>query len=58
MKRQPTEWEKILQTISPIGINLQNIVAAHAAQYQKNEQPKSKSGQKTKTDISPKKTYK
>ena len=30
--------------------------AAHAAQYQKNKQPNQKMGQRTKADISPKKT--
>ena len=30
------------------GINLKNIQAAHAAQYQKNKQPNNKMGQRTK----------
>ena len=36
-------------------INFQNIQAAHTTQYQKTTQ--SKNGEKTQTDISPKKTY-
>ena len=44
MKRQPTEWEKILQTISPIGINLQNIQMAHTGKYQRNRQPNQEMG--------------
>jgi len=33
------------------GTNLQNIKAAHTAQYQKNEQPSQKVGQRTKQTI-------
>ena len=36
-KRQPSEWEKILQ-MKQQRINLQNIQTAHRAQYQKNKQ--------------------
>ena len=33
VKRQPSEWEKIIAQ----RINLKNIQAAHVAQYQKNK---------------------
>ena len=36
MKRQPSEWEKIFANKATDRINLQNIQAAHTAQYQKN----------------------
>ena len=39
MKRQPSEWEKIFKMKQLRKGNLQNIQAAHAAQYQKNKQP-------------------
>ena len=38
-------------------INLQNIQAAHAAQYQKKKWPNQKNEPKNSTEISPKKTY-
>ena len=38
-------------------INLKNIQATPAAQFQKNKWPNQKNGPKNKTDISPKKTY-
>ena len=38
VKTQPSEWEKIANEASDKKNNLQNIQAAHAAQYQKNEQ--------------------
>ena len=37
VKRQPSEWEKIANEATDKRINLQNIQAAHAAQYQKNK---------------------
>ena len=37
MKRPPSEWEQYLQTKQQ-RINLQNVQATHAAQYQKNNQ--------------------
>ena len=45
MKRQPSEWEKIIanETIDK-GFNFQNIQAAHTTQYQKNKQPHQKVG--------------
>ena len=39
------------------GVSLQNLQTAHGAQYEKNKQPNQKNWQKTKLDISPKKTY-
>ena len=35
VKRQPSEWEKIMQMKQWQRTNLQNIQAAHKAQYQK-----------------------
>ena len=43
VKRQPSEWEKIIAQ----RINLKNIRAAHVAQYQKNKQPSQKMGPRT-----------
>ena len=37
--------------------NLKNIQATPAAQFQKNKRPNQRIGQRTKLDISPKKTY-
>ena len=48
MKRQPSEWEKIIANEATDGINLKNIQAAHAAQFQKNKRPNQKMGQRTK----------
>ena len=38
-------------------MNLKNIQATPAAEFKKNKRPNQKVGQRTKTDISPKKTY-
>ena len=47
-KRQPSEWEKIFaKEATDKGLMLQNIQAAHAAQYQKEQTTQSKNGQKT-----------
>ena len=46
VKRQPSEWEKIIANEATD--NLKNIQAAHAAQFQKNKQPNQKMGQRTK----------
>ena len=46
MKRQPSEWEKIFANKATD--NLQNVQAAHAAQYQKNKQPNPKMGRRPK----------
>ena len=49
MKIQLSEWEKIIANeATEKRINLKNIQAAHAAQYQKNKQPNQKMGQRTK----------
>ena len=49
VERQPSEWEKIIaHQPTDKKINLKNIKAAHAAQYQKNTQPNQKVGQRTK----------
>ena len=48
MKRQPSEWKKIFANESKDRINLQNIQAAHAAQYQKHKQPNLKMGRRPK----------
>ena len=48
VKRQPSEWEKIIASEATDRINLKNIQAAPAAQYQKNKQPNQKMGQRTK----------
>ena len=47
-KRQPSEWEKMLQMKQLTKINLQNLQAAHATQYQKNKQPNPKMGRRPK----------
>ena len=48
VKRQPSEWEKIMANeTTDKRINFQNIQAAHTTQYQENKQPNKKSGEKT-----------
>ena len=37
VKRQPSEWEKIIANEANERINLKNIQTAHVAQYQKNK---------------------
>ena len=54
MKRQPSEWEKIIPNEATGKELISNIEATPAAQFQKNKRPNQKMGQ---TDISPKKTY-
>ena len=46
--KKPTEWEKILQMISPIRINLQNIQMAHTDKYERNRQPNQEMGRRSK----------
>ena len=46
-KTQPSEWEKIFAH-EATDKGLQNIQAAHAAQYQKNKQPNPKIGRRPK----------
>ena len=48
VKRQPSEWEKIIAHEASERINLKNIQAAQAAQFWKNKQPNQKLGQRTK----------
>ena len=45
VKRQPSEWEKIIANETD---NFQNIQAAHTTQYQKNKQPNQKVGKRPK----------
>ena len=40
VKRQPSEWEKIIA--NEVTENLKNIQATHAAQFQKNKRPNKK----------------
>ena len=43
VKRQPSEWEKIIvNERSDIWIHFQNIQAGHTIQYQNNKQPNQK----------------
>ena len=42
VKRQPSEWEKIIANETTDKINFQNIQAAHTTQYQENKQPNQK----------------
>ena len=44
-KRQPSEWKKVFANKTTDKGLIQNIQVTHAAQYQKNKQPKN--GQKT-----------
>ena len=46
VKRQPSEWEKIIA--NEVTENLKNIQATYAAQLQKNKRPNQKMGQRTK----------
>ena len=48
VKRQPSEWEKIIADEANERINLKNIQATPEAQFQKNKQPNQKMGQITK----------
>ena len=49
VKRQPSEWEKIIaKETTDKKINLKNIQATPAAQFQKNKQHNKKLGQRTK----------
>ena len=51
VKRQPSEWEKVFANEATDRINLQNIQAAHAAQYQKNKKHNPKMGRRLKQTI-------
>ena len=46
VKRQPSEWEKIIANEATD--NLKNIQVTPAAQFQKNNRPNQKMGQRTK----------
>ena len=48
VKRQPSEWEKIIANETTDRVNFQNIQAAHTTQYQKNKQPNKKVGERRK----------
>ena len=48
VKRQPSEWEKMISDETTDRINFQNIQAAHTTQYQKNKQPTQKVGKRHK----------
>ena len=49
MKRQPSEWEKIIANeATDKELNLKNIQATPAAQFQKNKQSNQKMSQRTK----------
>ena len=48
VKRQPSEWEKIIANETTDRINFQNAQAAHTTQYQKNKQPNQKVGKRPK----------
>ena len=49
VKRQPSEWEKIIANeATDKEFNLKNIQATPAAQFQKNKPPNQKMGQRTK----------
>ena len=48
MKRQSSEWEKIIANEAIDKEELKNIQATPAAQFQKNKQPNQKMGQRTK----------
>ena len=45
VKRQPSEWERIIANEATDRTNLKNIQATPAAQLQKNKQPNQKMGQ-------------
>ena len=52
VKRQPPEWEKIIANeATDKEINLKNIQAAHAAQYEKNKRPNQEMVRRPKEDL-------
>ena len=52
VKRQPTEWEKIIANgTTDKGLISQNVQAAHTTQYQKNKQPNQKVGRRPKQTV-------
>ena len=48
VKRQLSEWERIIAKETTDRINFQNIQAAHTTQYQENKQPNQKVGKRPK----------
>ena len=48
MKRQPSEWEKIIANEKTDKGLISKIQAAHTTQYQKNKQPNQKVGKRPK----------
>ena len=48
VKRQPSEWEKIIANETDKELIFQNIQAAHTTQCQKNKQPNQKVGKRPK----------
>ena len=48
VKRQPSEWEKIIANETANKVYSQNIHAAHTTQYQENKQPNQKVGKRPK----------
>jgi len=48
VKRQPSEWEKIITNEATDRINLKNMQATPTAQFQKNKRLNQKMGQRTK----------
>ena len=48
VKRQPSEWEKIIANEATDKELIKNIQATPAAQFQKNKRPNQKMGQRTK----------
>ena len=48
VKRQPSDWEKIIANETTDRINFQNIQAAYTTQCQKNKQPNQKVGTRPK----------
>ena len=48
MKRQPSEWEKIIENETTDRITFHRIQAAHTTQYQKNKQANQKVGESSK----------
>ena len=52
VKRQPSEWEKIIPNkTTEQRINFKNIQAAHTTQYQKNKQVNQKVGKRSKQTL-------
>ena len=48
VKRQPSEWEKIIANETTDRTNFQNIQATHTTQYQRNKPPNQNMGKRPK----------